>query len=73
MPDCDLTNPLANNAGDSSAQISDLGFGTERFTSDLDDKLVSGWGVRPGDWQIGASVQQQLLPRVSAEIGYADG
>jgi hypothetical protein len=31
---------------------------------------VSGWGVRPGDWQIGASVQQQLLPRVSAEFGY---
>ena len=70
IPDCDLMNPLANNGGDACAQISDLGLGTERFTSDLDDKLVSGWGVRPGDWQIGASVQQQLLPRVSAEIGY---
>jgi hypothetical protein len=70
VPDCDLSNPLANNGGDACAQISDLGFGTERFTSDLDDKLVSGWGVRPGDWQIGASIQQQLLPRVSAEIGY---
>jgi hypothetical protein len=70
FPDCDLTNPLANNGGDACAQISDLGFGTERFTSGLDDKLVSGWGVRPGDWQIGASIQQQLLPRVSAEIGY---
>jgi hypothetical protein len=58
VPDCDLSNPLANNGGDACAQISDLGFGTERFTSDLDDKLVSGWGVRPGDWQIGASVQQ---------------
>ena len=70
VPDCDLSNPLANNGGDPCAQISDLGFGTERFTSDLDPKLVSGWGVRPGDWQIGASVQQQLLPRVSAEFGY---
>ena len=70
FPDCDLTNPLANSGGDACAQISDLGFGTERFTSGLDDKLVSGWGVRPGDWQIGASIQQQLLPRVSAEIGY---
>jgi hypothetical protein len=70
FPDCDLANPLANNGGDACAQISDLGFGTERFTSDLDDKLVSGWGVRPGDWQFGASIQQQLLPRVSAEIGY---
>jgi hypothetical protein len=70
VPDCDLTNPLANNGGDACAQISDLGFGTPRFTSTLDDKLVSGWGVRPGDWQVGVSVQQQLLPRVSAEIGY---
>ena len=52
---------------DSCAQISDLGFGTERFT-DLDPKLVSGWGVRPGDWQIGASIQQELFPRVSAEF-----
>ena len=40
------------------------------FTSDLSPKLVSGWGVRPGDWQIGVSVQQQLLPRVSVEVGY---
>ena len=70
VPDCDLMNPLANNGGDPCAQISDLGFGTERFTSDLDPRLVSGWGVRPGDWQIGASIQQQLLPRVSAEFGY---
>jgi hypothetical protein len=29
-----------------------------------------GWGVRPRDWQFGASVQQQLLPRVSVELGY---
>src|SRR5262249_32049013 len=69
-PNCDLSNPLANNGGDACGQISDLAFGTEKFTSDLDKKLVSGWGVRPGDWQIGASVQQQLFPRVSAEIGY---
>jgi hypothetical protein len=26
--------------------------------------------VRPGDWGFGASVQQQILPRVSIEIGY---
>ena len=33
--------------------------------------LLSGWGVRPFDWQFGASVQQQMLPRVSAEFGYS--
>ena len=26
--------------------------------------------MRPSDWQFGASVQQQLLPRVSVEVGY---
>jgi len=31
---------------------------------------VSGWGVRPGDWGFGASVQQQILPRMSVEVGY---
>jgi hypothetical protein len=26
--------------------------------------------VRPSDWQFGASIQQEVLPRVSAELGY---
>src|SRR5204862_183024 len=26
--------------------------------------------VRPSDWQIGVSVQQQIVPRVSVEVGY---
>jgi hypothetical protein len=26
--------------------------------------------VRPNDWQFGASIQQQLLPRISVEAGY---
>ena len=33
--------------------------------------LLSGWGVRPYDWQFAASVQQQVLPRVSVEFGYS--
>ena len=33
-------------------------------------RLVTGWGVRPADWQLGASVQQELIPRISAEFGY---
>ena len=31
---------------------------------------AEGWGIRPYDWQFGASVQQEMLPRVSAEISY---
>ncbi len=26
--------------------------------------------MRSGDWQIGASIQQEILPRVSLEVGY---
>jgi Carboxypeptidase regulatory-like domain len=70
-PDCDLTNPLAqSNTTDFCAQINDLGFGSQRFTETLNDELISGWGVRPGDWQYGVSVQQEVLPRVSVEVGY---
>ena len=34
------------------------------------DSILSGWGARPYDWQFGVSVQQELLPRVSVEVGY---
>ena len=34
-------------------------------------RLLSGWNVRPFDWQFGASVQQQVLPRMSVEFGYS--
>ena len=36
----------------------------------IDPGLLNGWGIRPRDWQFGASVQQELLPRVSVEVGY---
>jgi hypothetical protein len=45
-------------------------FGTEVPESTLDPALLSGWGVRSGDWQWGASVQQEVLPRVAVEVGY---
>ena len=45
-------------------------FGTQVFDSTLDPGLLSGWGVRSGDWQWGASVQHEVLPRVAVEVGY---
>jgi hypothetical protein len=55
--------------GECSA-IANSAFGTNVFTSDLDPSLRSGMGVRSGDWGFGASVQQEILPRVSVELGY---
>ena len=46
-------------------------FGTEqRVTAAIDPAILNGWNMRPGDWQIGASVQQQVFSRVSMEVGY---
>jgi Carboxypeptidase regulatory-like domain len=71
VPDCDLLNPLAQSTTtDFCAQISDTAFGQQKFTDTLAPDLINGWGVRPGDWQYGVSVQQEVLPRVSVEIGY---
>jgi hypothetical protein len=67
IPDCDLLNRAAN--GECLA-IANSAFGTNVFTSDLDPTLRNGWGVRPGDWGFGASVQQEILPRTSVELGY---
>ena len=32
--------------------------------------ILEGWGVRPWDWQLGMSVQQEIAPRVSVNVGY---
>ena len=55
----------------SAAGMNSPTFGTDqRTTAAIDPAILNGWNVRPGDWQIGASVQQQLMPRVSVEAGY---
>ena len=68
IPQCDLTNNLVN--GECAATTATT-FGTSALTTAaIDPNLLRGWGVRPRDWQFGVSMQQQLLPRVSVEIGY---
>jgi len=45
-------------------------FGTKTFSNTFDPGLLRGWFVRPDDWGLNASVQQQILPRVSVEATY---
>src|SRR5262249_28506462 len=75
VPDCDLLNANANDArafgGDFCGQISNLRFGQNVLTNNFDPALLTGWGVRPSDWSLGVSIQQQLLPRASVEVAYA--
>ena len=66
VPDCNLLDQNANG----ECGVGNRNFGTEVVSSTLDPSLVTGWGVRTGDWQWGAAIQQQVMPRVSAEVTY---
>ena len=49
--------------------MNSLTFGTAtQTTANINPEILNGWSVRSNDWQIGASVQQQVLPRVSVEM-----
>jgi Carboxypeptidase regulatory-like domain len=74
VPDCNLMNPsaqdLRGSGGDFCGQISNLNFGQNVYSSSYDPNILKGWGTRPGDWQIGVTMQHEILPRVSLEVGY---
>jgi Carboxypeptidase regulatory-like domain len=74
VPDCDLLNTasqdLRASGGDSCGTLSNTNFGQPVFSNNIDPAILGGWGIRPSDWGLGVSVQQQLLPRVSVEVGY---
>jgi hypothetical protein len=80
VPDCVLENSAAQGTQTPAGGVPDgidycsanasANFGTEVFSSTLDPNLLSGWGVRSGDWQYGVSVQQEVFPRVAVEVGY---
>jgi Carboxypeptidase regulatory-like domain len=73
-PDCDLLNGQAQDlrasGGDSCGRWSDLNFGKEVFSLSYDESVLKGWYNRPSDWQIGATVQHEVLPRISVEASY---
>ena len=66
---CDLLNPNAN--GECAAVVGNgRNFGTAGSATQVDPAVLSGWGVRPGDTQLTVTVQQQVVPRVSADFSY---
>jgi hypothetical protein len=73
-PDCDLlsnaSQDLRAGGNDFCGAVANTNFGKSVFDTTQDPALFSGWSVRTGDWQYGVSVQQELLPRVSMEVGY---
>jgi hypothetical protein len=41
------------------------------LTNNFDPGVLNGWGVRPSDWTLDVSVQQQILPRASVTVAYS--
>jgi hypothetical protein len=74
--DCDLLNPAAQNpatgAVDTCAAASGtaVNFGRLGSATQVDPGVLSGWGVRPGDDQLTFTVQQEVIPRMSAEFSF---
>ena len=74
-PDCNLLSGAAQDlraaGGDFCGAWANQNFGRgDVFSLSYDEKILKGWGVRPSDWQIGATVQQEIMPRTSIEVGY---
>jgi hypothetical protein len=73
--DCDLLNPAAQTVpgGDTCAGVTgnSQNFGNlNPTTTVVDPDVLGGWDTREFNWQFGASVQHELVPRVSLEVGY---
>ncbi len=67
IPQCDLRNPAAN--GECGA-MDNQNFGKDVFTKSFDPDLIHGWGKRTYNWEMGISLQQELIPRVGVTVGY---
>ena len=73
-PDCDLSNPAAQDlrasGGDLCGVMSNSNFGRNVLTNTFDPALLEGWGVRPSDWTLSASLQQRLGTRSVVDVTY---
>jgi hypothetical protein len=68
--DCNLSSPGASNltgsGGDNCGALSNANFGTLNQAFTYNDKILHG--LRPWDYQFGVALQQQVTPRISAEV-----
>ena len=67
-PNCDLLNPAANGECGAMAQANFAKVVDSNLT--IDPKTVDGWNTREYSWDFNASIVQEVLPRVSVELGY---
>jgi hypothetical protein len=74
VADCDLLNPAAQDlratGGDLCGVMSNIDFGKNILTNNFDRGVLNGWGVRPSDWNLGISLNQQIHTRASLGVTY---
>jgi len=74
VPDCDILSSAAQDnrarGGDLCGAFSDATFGRATPNTRYDPDLLTGWGKRFNNWEFSTSVQHELLPRVSVDVGY---
>jgi hypothetical protein len=74
VPDCDLMNPAAQDlragGGDLCGAMSNTRFGQYVLTNNFQPGTLDGWGVRPSDWNLSASLQQQVGSRSWVAVTY---
>jgi hypothetical protein len=72
--DCNLMSKVSEDnsttGGDKCGAWSNLNFGNPLSTTTVNPDVLHGWGIRPYDWQLGVSVQQEIAPRVSIDVSY---
>ena len=67
VPDCNLANVNKNGeCGD----MANKNLGSNSFERNADPDWYTGWGRRQYNWSFGASIQQEVAPRVSVSVGY---
>jgi len=67
-PECDLLAPAANGE---CGPLANPNFGkVTGGAGRWDPRLLRGWGVRGFNWEFSTSVQRELLPQVSVDVGY---
>jgi hypothetical protein len=73
-PDCNLLNTSAQDlrasGGDFCGALDNANFGGLRPSAAIDPDTYTGWGHRPWNQEFSVSVQQELAPRISADVGY---
>src|SRR5260370_25611986 len=74
--DCNLLNPALQDNTATGGDICAAGvgnqanFGKVGAATIVNPNVLHGWGKRPGDYQWAATLQHEIVPRVSAEVSY---